>query len=332
MTEFTDPASRLEALVASVQPKFRARFLAVIRSIKDERSLEDISALLLAGQVEEALVTAEVAALRMSNLFNQVVILSGEATAASISGNLEILLDFDHVNQHALSVMTRNRLRWVQEFVSEQREATRAALLDGIERGVNPIEQARAFRDSIGLTRYQQEIVNNYRRNLNELSPRALARELRDRRFDRTVNRAIRDGVPLRQDQIEQMVSRYADRWVKYRSEVIARTESLASVHAGNNEMYRQAIEAGHLDAGDLTRRWDTSKLPNVRDSHAAMEGQQVGIGELFTSGLGNSLEFPGDDRAPVEDTAQCVCAVTTRYTSAAREAAQAGLVSAQPL
>jgi hypothetical protein len=330
--EFTDPASRLEALVASVEPKFRARFLAVIRSIKDQRSLEDISALILAGQIDEALLTAEVAALRLSNLFNQVVILSGSETAASIGGNLNILVEFDHVNQHALSAMTRNRLRMVTEFMAEQREATRAALIDGIQRGANPIEQARAFRDSIGLTRYQQEIVNNYRRNLNELSPRALDRELRDRRFDRTVNRAIRDGVPLRQDQIDNMVSRYTDRWVKYRSEVIARTESLRSVHLGNDEMYRQAIADGHLSQGDLIRTWDTSKLGNVRDSHKDMEGQQRGIGEMFTSGLGNALEFPGDDRAPVEDTAQCVCAVTTRYTSAAREAILAAIPTAQPL
>jgi hypothetical protein len=328
MAEFIDPASRLEALVQRVQPTFRARFLAVIRSIKDQRSLEEISALLLAGQVDEALLTAEVAALRLSNLFNSVVILSGSETAASIGGNLNILVEFDHVNQHALSAMTRNRLRMVTEFMAEQREATRAALIDGIQRGANPIEQARAFRDSIGLTRYQQEIVNNYRRNLNELSPRALDRELRDRRFDRTVNRAIRDGVPLRQDQIDNMVSRYTDRWVKYRSEVIARTESLRSVHLGNDEMYRQAIADGHLSQGDLIRTWDTSKLGNVRDSHKAMEGQQRGIGEMFSSGLGNALEFPGDDRAPVEDTAQCVCAVTTRYTSAAREA----IPTAQPL
>lgn len=332
MPEFTDPASRLEALIASVEPKFRQRFLEVIRSIKDARSLEEISALLQAGQVSEALLTAEVAALRMSNTFNEVMILSGSETAATISGNLNILVEFDHVNQGALSVMTRNRLRLIREFAEQQREATRAALLDGIERGLNPIDQARMFRDSIGLTRYQQEIVNNYRRNLQQLSPKALGRELRDRRFDRTVERAIRDGSPLTKEQIDRMVSRYTDRWLKYRSEVIARTESLNSVHAGNNEMYRQAIDAGTLDAGELIRRWDTSKLPNVRDSHAAMEGQEVRVGEMFVSGLGNSLEFPGDSRAPIEDTAQCVCAVTTRYTAAARGAAQAGQVSAQPL
>lgn len=330
MTEFIDPASRLEALVASVQPRFRERFLAVIRSIKDQQSLEEISSLLLAGQIDEALLTAEVAALRLSNTFNEVMILSGSETAAGIAGNLQILVEFDHVNQSALSVMTRNRLRLVQEFMEAQREATRQALLNGIERGLNPIDQARAFRDSIGLTRYQVQIIDNYRRNLEELSPKALGRALRDRRYDRTVARAIADGTGLDPAQIDRMVARYTERWLKYRSEVIARTESLRSVHAGNNEMYRQAIEAGHLDAGELFRRWDTSKLPNVRDSHSAMEGQERGLGEFFTSGLGNSLEFPGDDRAPAEDTAQCVCAVTTRYTAAARAAA--GLPSAVAL
>lgn len=324
MADFTDPASRLEALAARVQPRFRSRFLAVIRSIKDQASLEEVSALLLAGQVDEALVVAEVAALRLSNTFNEVMILSGSEAADSIADNLHILVEFDHVNRNALSVMSRNRLRLVTEFVAEQKAATREALIDGIIRGLNPIDQARNFRDSIGLTRYQQNIINNYRRNLEQLSPNALSRKLRDARFDPTVRRAIEEGRALGSEQIERMVGRYRDRWLKYRSEVIARTESLRSVHAGNNEMYRQAIDAGTLDGGDLIRTWETSGLPNVRDSHTAMQGQQVGIGELFTSGLGNQLEYPGDDRAPVEDTAQCVCAVTTRYSAAARSAVTA--------
>ena len=136
MAEFTDPASRLEALALRVQPRFRDRFLSVIRSIKDARSLEEVSALLLAGQIDEALVVAEVAALRLSNTFNEVMILSGSETAAGIAGNLQILVEFDHVNEAALSAMSRNRLRLVREFMAQQREATRTALLDGIQRGL----------------------------------------------------------------------------------------------------------------------------------------------------------------------------------------------------
>lgn len=323
MTEFVDPASRLEALILKMEPRFRSRFLEVVKSIKDQTSLVTLSELIQAGRMDEVLQVVETVGLRMSSTFNEVMAISGQQTAQGIAANLNVLIDFNQINQGALSVMQSNQLRLVNSFAAEQRAATREALIDGIRRGANPLDQARAFRGSIGLTRYQQQIVNNYRRNLEQLSARALSRQLRDARFDRTVGRAIRDGQPLSPDQIERMVGRYQDRWVKYRSEVIARTESLRSVHAGNREMYRQAVEAGTLLDTDLVREWNTSQLPNVRDSHEFMHGQRrKGMDEPFVSGAGNALLMPGDSSAPPEETAQCVCAVTTRYTDAARVAA----------
>lgn len=321
---FEDPAARLERLTANVEPQFRARFLAVVASIKEAYTLESLAYMIEQGQIEEALVTAEVAALQMSSVWTQVFIRSGTETAVVLQDSLNIIVEFDHLNRGALDVMMANRLRLVEGFVEEQRAATREALLDGISRGLNPIEQARNFRASVGLTPYQQRIINNYRRQLENLEPELFSRLLRDKRFDRTVRSAIEAGKPLTSEQIERMVERYTERWVKYRSEVIARTEALRSVHAGNNEMFRQAVERGDLDPNDLIREWVTSGRSNVRDSHQAMGGQKRKWGELFLSGNGNLLEYPGDERAPASDTAQCVCAVTTRFSNAAKEAARA--------
>jgi len=328
MPSFNDPASRLNELVAKMEPRFRKRFLEVVASIKSQMDLESIARLLQNGQIEEALVTAEVAALRVSGVFNQGFILAGDDTAKYLSQALDVIVDFNHLNESALDVMTRNQLRLVTGFMDEQRKATHEALVDGVRRGLNPIEQARNFRESIGLTEYQQQIVNNYRRQLNTLDRGLFDRELRDRRFDSTVLRAIEENRNLSQVEIERMVQRYTERWIKYRSEVIARTESLSSVHAGSNESYKQAIASGDLDAEDLVQEWVTSGLPTVRDSHLSMEGQQRGIGEMFVSGLGNELEFPGDTRAPIEDTAQCACTVTVRYTASAKAKAKQDLIT----
>ena len=57
---------------------------------------------------------------------------------------------------------------------------------------------------------------------------RALTYDLRDHRFDATIRRAQREVVPLSQDRIEKMLGRYRERFIKYRAEVIARTESSA--------------------------------------------------------------------------------------------------------
>lgn len=321
MAEFFDDAARLTRLIDGLAPRFQARFLEVVKTIRDAKTLSDLEALVVSGRIEEALVSAEIAALRLSNMFGDSFLLAGHETAAVLANALEVIVHFDQVNVRALDAMTRNQLRLVREFVDEQRAATRLALLDGIERGANPRDMARAFRDSIGLTEKQQQIIINYRNQLSRLDARALDRALRDKRFDPTVLRAIREGKALTPEQIEKMVGRYHARWIKYRSEVIARSEALRSVHAGTREMYQQAVDSGVLIADELKRTWDTSQDGRERDWHHTMHRQTVGLNEPFISGKGNpTLDGPGGFGVPEEDI-QCRCAVTHRFTDAAKAA-----------
>ena len=179
---------------------------------------------------------------------------------------------------------------------------------DGIERGLNPRDQARQFRESVGLTGRQENAVQNYRRALEsaaEGDSAALSRQLRDRRFDRTVQRAARTGKPLTTSQINRMTSRYRQRYIKYRAEVIARTEALRSVHAGTEELYRQAIDAGHVQEQELQRTWISAADERTRVSHQNLNGMIRGINETFP-GLAGELKYPGDPDAPASETIQC--------------------------
>lgn len=324
---YEDPASRVRSLIRQVDLRFRARFLIAVEQVRDSIVLEQVADLIQAGRIEEALRVTEVVAFRLSALWAESYTLSGSATAAFVGGKLSSLLEFDATAARAAEQLRRNQLRLVQGLRATQREATEAAILDGINRGLNPLDQARGFRASIGLTPYQQQIVANYRTQLATLNPGLFDRRLRDRRFDSTVRRAIESGKALSPEQIERMVERYRERWVKYRSEVIARTEALRSIHAGNEEMYRQAVEAGTLDPDDIERTWDTSDLPNVRASHRPMEGQVRGFDEPFEAGDGELLRYPGDENASAHNTAQCVCSILTRFSDRARESASAGAV-----
>lgn len=133
---------------------------------------------------------------------------------------------------------------------------------------------------SIGLTLRQLEAVANYRRALEQGSMDALTRELRDRRFDRTVRRAMADDRPLSRDQIERMVARYRQRFIGYRAEAIARTEALRAVHEGADEAYRQASERGDLDASALVCTWHHhAPQANPRPRHQEMDGQERAFG-----------------------------------------------------
>lgn len=129
------------------------------------------------------------------------------------------------------------------------------------------------------------------------------------------MRRVVAGEIGLSESQVDTMVERYRQRYIKYRSEVIARTEALGGIHAGAEGMYQQAIDAGDLDADNITGKWNTSGLDNRRDTHVTMQGQLRPFGEPFISGGGALLMHPGDQRAPVSETIQCVCAVSRTIT-----------------
>ena len=311
--QFVDPGTRLERQIGLLEPRLQTEFLKVTGKIRDDKTIEEIAEMLERGQIDEALVIAVAAFAAFASSVNNGVITSANNTAIFLSAATEEIVDFDITNHGAVAVMQENRLRLISGFTQEQRIATREALVDGIQRGLNPRQQAQAFRDSIGLTQRQVQAIANYRRLLEDNNSGSLRRALRDRRFDPTVLRAIRDQEPLAGAQINKMVSRYRERYLDFRAETIARTETLAAVHEGSEQMYQQAFADGTLDPELLTREWITARDERVRGSHASMHGQKRRVGEAFISGAGIALRFPGDPKAPAQETVQCRCVLATR-------------------
>lgn len=314
-----DPADRITRLLDAAEPNLRDAFLRMVAQVQSALTLDEIANFIERGELEKALDAALRSAPMLGEAYVDSFIAAARDTAREIGVALgDIPMVFDQTNYGAVNAMNDNKLRLVRGFTEDQRAATRSAISQGIARGANPREVARMFRQSIGLTPRQMQAVSSYRQALQNLDRDALRRALRDGRFDRTVANAIANNQPLTSKQIDQMVKRYAERMLKHRSEVIARTEALRSVHQGAEEMYRQAIAAGDLDPSNLSREWNTAKDERVRESHSAMHGQVQPYGQPFVSGLGNLLNYPGDPAAPAADTIQCRCAVGTRIVTLA--------------
>ncbi len=70
-----------------------------------------------------------------------------------------------------------------------------------------------------------------------------------------------------------------------YRSELIARTEATAANNEGTLEGYKQSEVA-------TGKEWITAGDDRVRDEHAAMEGEIVGLEENFSNGLPYPQEY----------------------------------------
>ena len=298
-----------------MDPALRAQVLKMFASVSQAVTVAEIETLLTAGRIQEAIdltiPKSEVFAAAWVTAYIEV----GTATGAWLSSETDIQVVFDQINQRAVTAMQNNSLRMVQGLNQAQRDATREALLDGIRHGVNPRQAAIQVRQSIGLTARQVRAVNNYRRALEQGESRALTLALRDKRFDRTVARSLRTGGSLSPAQITKMVNAYIRRQIKYRAEVIARTEALRSVHEGNEEMLRQAIEDGVITAEQLTRTWNTALDTRVRDKHITMQGQERPYGEPFVDQVGNLLRYPGDPLAPASTVISCRCVLSNRIS-----------------
>ena len=307
-----DPASRLERLVDRQDRIIRRAFLEAARTIRDKNTLKELEDLLQRGRIIDALAELDDAARRFSGSVNKAFIEAAEEAAEFLNTALTVTVSFDQVNQRAVEKMRLNQLRLVRGFTEEQRRATQDALLQALREGVGPRAMARRFRESIGLTQFQQGAVDNYRVLLQQNSSAALTRALRDRRFDATVLRAIRGEIELTEGQIDKMVGRYQERFLKFRSETIARTEALKSVHEGTREMYEQAFEEGILLPDEVKREWVTAGDERVRDTHMDLDGEVRGPNEPFETGFAQ-LMFPGDPAAPPEEIINCRCALATR-------------------
>lgn len=314
-----DPASRLFQLLDFHERRLSRQFLEMVRGIKSSAVLSELEALLVAGRIMEMVELVMAHAGKFADQVNDVFVSSAKNTAALIT--LTTTTSFDQTNARAVAQMRATRTRIIQSFADKQAAAFNAALEDAAARGLSPRRQVREIINSVGLTEKQQRAVNNYRNMLETSDRRALERSLRDKRFDRTVNRAIRERLPLTRKQIDRMVNRYRQRYLKHRADTIAQTEALSAVHEGNHEMYSQAIETGIFAPDELEQEWYPGRDSKTRGSHAAMREQVRRFGEAFVSGNGILLRYPGDTSAPASERVRCRCAVGTRVRRASNAA-----------
>jgi hypothetical protein len=83
-----------------------------------------------------------------------------------------------------------------------------------------------------------------------------------------------------------------------FRGEAIARTETGQAVLEASNEAFEQALEKTGYGKDAVTKVWRTAGDGKVRDSHAAMDGQEVvGLDAIFVSpDTGAEFKYPMDD------------------------------------
>ena len=308
--------------------KISGAFFDSIENIKSNVKLAEIERLLRAGRFSEVLdiasdVNFDRGMAGFSRTLSEAYLAGGTFTAAQSAPFVDTLgvkveVFFDVANPELGRIVQANRLRFIREVSTEQRVMINQSLSRQIVEGVNPRDMAREIRDSIGLTSHQERAVANYRKHLQNLDSDALVRRLRDKRFDPTIARAIKEGKPLTKAQMDKMVDRYRKRFVKYRSEVIARTESTRALNLSNKQLWDNLVQEGKIEEGRIKRFWIFTQDSRTRDAHRSiprLNKEGVGLNEPFRSPLG-LIMYPGDPNATPGNVIQCRCTVFHKIVS----------------
>lgn len=103
-------------------------------------------------------------------------------------------------------------------------------------------------------------------------------------------------------EEIARSIRSEADGISRTRALVIARTET----HSAATYASQAAAESTGLD---MEREWIATEDARTRESHAAANGQKVGMREPFTVG-GVELMYPGDPAGPAEEVVACRCQI----------------------
>lgn len=313
-----EESARLESLLVGQERRIKEAFNRFLKEVRSDATVSQVSTYLETGNINAAmrLVNQHVIAMGrvISTAFVQAANAETDKIAAMIPNESRVAITFDAGSERAASLIRSAQLKFVQQFDNAQRAAVRVALANAYANGASTAQAADAFVDSIGLTEFQSEAVNNYRKLLETGSAEALSRDLRDRRYDRTVARASEE--PLDASQIDRMVDRYRENFLKYRAENIARTEGLGVVGAARQEALAQATEQAGFDPTSIRRTWRAVNDKRTRDTHRDMDGQTVGADEPFESPTGEEIMFPGDPDASAAERINCRCTITYDFVA----------------
>ena len=322
------PLSRAEIirLIQAAEPKIGNQFVAAIYNVATDASK---TAMLRAIRARDpngvwAAIDMQEADFNAFRQATQNAYASGGAAEAAANK-----FKFNLFDARALNDQNRRVGRFIVETIRQQQDLIRDRVQLAIVEGTNPRELItdivgtrkigthRRTGGIIGLTNNQNQWALNAADELNPGADRFdmrryLGREARDRRFDSTVRKAIKEGRDIPAATRQKMIEAYRARLQRMRGEAVGRTEALSSVNAGRDESFRQAIDdpANPIQGNEVRRTWISTRDMRVRDAHATLSGQVRRHNVPFDSPTGSALMYPGDSSlgAGPEDLVNCRC------------------------
>lgn len=315
-------------------PEIREAFIEAMRGVSDTVVINNVAAAIQAGDLDRAfrLMGLNAAAMRpVTAAIERAFEAGGVAVGNTFPKRLRTpdgvgaVFRFDVRDSRAERWAREMSARMVQTEMEHIRVSIRNLASDGIRAGRNPrnialditgrINRQTGRREGgvIGLTKNQERWTAAVRQDLENLDRRYFTRELRAGRYDDIVQKAIETGKPLTAEQINQLTGLYNNNALRYRGEVIARTEGLNALRTSNREAHEQVISMGAVKRQNVKRIWNSTGDKRTRETHLEAErvtrASPVDFDEPFVVG-DSRMMYPGDDSldAEAKEIIQCRC------------------------
>lgn len=332
MLKRLSPRERFEQLVSDFSPLLRAAFMEAIDDIRSNIVLRRVVERLERGDINGAVAAMHLdpAAFRpLDEAIRQTFNGGGVAAVSQMPplrdpSGFQVVLRWDARNVPAEEWLRLQSSTLITNIVADQQTAIRTALEAGLARGDNPtrtalkvvgrVNRASGKREGgiLGLTSQQSQYVASARQELLSGDPAALrnylARGRRDKRFDRTVAKALREEKPLPGDMVERIVGRYSDGLLKLRADTIALHETFEALGAAKDIAFRQQIEKGNVQSHAVTKIWRHTRQEHPREQHVQMQGQVVQFDQPFIAPDGTAIPYPHAPGVPARHSLGCKC------------------------
>ena len=331
-------------LLGQLEGPLAQEFRNAVATMTSRARIEELAFALNSGDLDSALKAAGIRAGSWNNVTEEVRRAYYEAGVFTMVADVpkRFGAEFDLSNPRAEAWLQQQSSQMVTRINSDQREAVRLLMQQGVSAGRNPRSIAldivgrigatgRRTGGVLGLNKQQAEYVQQMRGALSGADVgifhtddgRQVAKfwigddgklksvySRRDRRFDPTIRKAIEAGKPLDTATVNRLTGRYSDRLLQLRGETIGRTEALAALNEAADESLRQIIDEGLAPPDAVKRIWKHSYSPNERPGHLQMSGQERGVNESFLNPLtGVTMMHPGD--GPASEIINCRCMVS---------------------
>lgn len=322
------PDRRLNEQLRKLDPALRRAFLDAIKKARRSVDIEALIAALERQDIERAVDLLRIRDQVMYPLAEAVrdaFIAGGLVAGGKLPVTVRAVFGFGS-NPRADAKARELSGRLIEGIQADTMEMTRRVISQGVNEGIPVAKLARQITGEgrarvggfLGLDSRTAESVMSGRAKLLSGDPAQMREymrlELRNKQFDPAIRRAIRDGKKLATADVDRIIAAHRSKALGHRGRVIARTETLQALRAGQHEGFEQVAQIVGADRIEVT--WKVTRDGREREAHGLLGGTKVGFGENFISpATGAPMAYPGDDSQGARgvDVIQCRCAAIYR-------------------